>query len=154
MTLNAGASVVRVVITSNIGPAAADGRSWILFEGRGFQVGEVTGRQLCGAVTSRTIISPTYHVQPVPTGNCVVIFSLGLVPIQCLVAGGTLRVDIDRAAGPGRCGLSAVASDAGAGAAVAAGGTAHGVEARQNADLGVAVVMAGAIMAGGTARAR
>ena len=62
---------------------------------------------------------------------------------------GTLRVDVDRAGRPGRRGLAAVTAGAGAGAAVAAGRAALGVEAGQDSDIGGAI-MDCTIMAGTT----
>ena len=64
------------------------------------------------------------------------------------MTGVTLRVDIDRT-GPGWRGLATVTSGAGAGAAVAAGRAALGVEAGRDSDIGGAV-MDCTIMAGTT----
>ena len=64
------------------------------------------------------------------------------------MTGVTLLVDIDRA-GPGRCGLAAVAADVGTGAAAAIGRAALSVEAGRDSDFGGAV-MDGTIMAGST----
>jgi hypothetical protein len=62
------------------------------------------------------------------TGIIVVVLVREAVPTACM-AGGTLRVDIYRTGRPGRRGLATVTAGAGAGAAVAAGRTTHGVKA-------------------------
>jgi len=148
MALDAGASVGGVVVTADTGSAAADGRPRILLEGRGLQVDEVTGRQFAGAMASRTIVS-TVYMQTMPAGIiAVVLRSAGTM------AGGTLRVDIERARRPGRRGLAAVAADIRAGAAIEAGrAIAFIVEAGRHAHFGIAVVMGRSVVAGSTARA-
>ena len=117
--------------------------TWILLKSWGFQVDEMSCCQFSGVMAIQTR-------QSIKQMNFV-FTRIVTVVLRCpeIMAGLTLRVDIDRA-GPGRRGLAAVTSGAGAGAAVAAGRAALGVKAGQDSDIGGAI-MGRTIMAGTTA---
>ena len=116
--------------------------TWILLKSWGFQVDEMSCCQFSGVMAIQTR-------QSIKQMNFV-FTRIVTVVLRCpeIMAGLTLRVDIDRA-GPGRRGLAAVTSGAGAGAAVAAGRAALGVKAGQDSNIGGAV-MGRTIMAGTT----
>lgn len=85
----------------------------------------------------------------------VMLTGIPAIVLRCTLcmAGGTLRVGIERAGRPVRRGLAAVAADVGAAAAVEAWRAAILViKAVRNGDFSAAVIMGCAIMAGRAAR--
>ena len=140
--------------TSDPGIAPANRRSWVLLKRCGLQVTEVrissaSDRQFRGAVTIETISIIFSHMLGMVTGIvAVVLTSPGSM------AGGTLRVDIERTGCPGRRGLPTVTTGVGAGAAVEAWrATTLVIEAGQYTDLRAAIIMVCATVAGVTVRA-
>ena len=140
--------------TIDPGIAPANRRSWVLLKRCGLQVAEVristtADRQFRDTMTIDTISTVLSHMLGMFTGIVAVV-------LRCpgSMAGGTLRVDIERTGCPGRRGLPTVTTGVGAGAAVEAwrAGTLI-VKAGQNTDLRAAIIMVCATVAGVTVRA-
>jgi len=104
----------------------------------------MSGRQLGGVVTFR---AASVAMLTMFAGGIAVVLGCA-----ALMTGRTLGIDVNGAGCPGRRSLAAMAPGTGAGTAVAAGRAALGIEIGKDADIGSAVVMRCAVMAGSAAR--
>lgn len=142
MALDIGAAAA--IVTADPGAATADGICRVLLKGRGLQIAEMSDRQGGGVMAVR---AASAAMRTMPAGGIAVVLGGA-----ALMTGRTLGIDIDGAGCPGRGRLAAMTTGAGTGAAVAAGRAALGIEVGQDADVGRAVIMGCAVMAGPAAR--